>query len=93
VRAGYAPVRNGYVRDISVLSDLKKFVLRPSRRRVRHGKAAGGEDLANAGDSRGDISPHEIPLDNPAHQETQRRQDVEQERLSKRPATTDDDAP
>jgi hypothetical protein len=61
---------------------------RASRGRARHGKAGGGEDLANAGDARGDISPHEIPLDNPAHQEAQRRQDVEQERLSKRPAST-----
>jgi hypothetical protein len=33
---------------------------------------------------RGDISPHEIPRDNPAHGEAQRRQDVERERLSER---------
>ena len=39
----------------------RKFIQRASRRRVRHGKAGGGEDLANAGDMRGDISPHEIP--------------------------------
>jgi hypothetical protein len=58
--------------------------LRSSRRRVRHGKAGGGEDLANAGDMRGDISPHEIPLDNPAHAEVQRRADAEAERLRER---------
>jgi hypothetical protein len=56
---------------------------------VRHGKAGGGEDLANAGDMRGDLSPHEIPRDNPAHGEAQRRQDVEQERLSKRPESSE----
>jgi hypothetical protein len=56
---------------------------------VRHGKAGGGEDLANAGDMRGDISPHEIPRDNPAHAEAQRRQDAEHERLSKRDESSD----
>jgi hypothetical protein len=66
------------------LSDLKKFVLRPSRGRARHGTAGGGEDLANAGDMRGDISPHELPLDNPAHGEAQRRQNEEGKRLSER---------
>jgi hypothetical protein len=77
-----------------VLSDLTSLVRRAPWRRARDGKAGGGEDLANAGDMRGDISPHEIPLDNPAHQEAQRRQDVEQERLSKRSASADSgDAP
>jgi hypothetical protein len=75
---------DGYRTFISVLSDLSEFVRRASRRRTRHGKAAGGEDLANAGDMRGDISPHEIPRDNPAHAEAQRRQDLEQQRLRER---------
>lgn len=59
-------------------------MLRASRQRVRHGKAGNGEDLANAGDMRGDLSPHEIPLDNPAHAEVQRRADAEAERLRER---------
>ena len=67
-----------------MLSDLKKLVLRPARRRVRHGKAGGGEDLANTGDMRGDLSPHEIPRDNPAHAEVQRRSDAEAARLRER---------
>jgi hypothetical protein len=33
---------------------------------------------------RGDISPHELPLDNPAHGEAQRRQNEEGKRLSER---------
>jgi hypothetical protein len=33
---------------------------------------------------RGDISPHELPLDNPAHAEAQRREDVEAQRLRER---------
>jgi hypothetical protein len=74
----------GYHLSMSVLSDLKNLVLAPSRRRARHGKAGHGEDLANAGDMRGDISPHEIPLDNPAHAEVQRRADAEAERLRER---------
>jgi len=52
---------------ISAFSDLTKFLQRSSQRRVRHGKAARGEDLANAGDTRADISPRELPLDDPAH--------------------------
>jgi hypothetical protein len=67
-----------------VFSDLKKLVLRPSRQHVRHGKAGGGEDLANAGDMRGDLSPHEIPLANPAHAEVQRRTGAEAKRLRER---------
>jgi hypothetical protein len=67
-----------------LLSDLSIWLRRVSQRRSRHGDAGGGEDLANAGDMRGDISPHEIPLDNPAHREVQRRADAEAERLRER---------
>jgi hypothetical protein len=73
---------------MSVLSDL---VRRIKRQRSAHGDAGGGEDLANSGDLRGDISPHEIPRDNPAHAEAQRRADAERERLRERGEGVDGD--
>jgi hypothetical protein len=54
---------------------------RSSRVHLRRGLAGMNDDLSNTDDAHEDISPRDLPLDNPAHQEVEERIREEQEKL------------